>query len=71
MGLTKTKDRTPAGNITYPKGGVSCSKDSFEVTGTFVLLINIFGGSPALLLAANRQTPASGTSSAKTVNKLV
>ena len=48
-------------NSTYPIGGVylraasrSCSKDSFVVNGTFVLLINIGGESPALLVAANR-----------------
>ena len=39
-------------NSTYPKGGVSCSKDSFVVAGTFVLLINICGESPALRVAA-------------------
>ena len=30
-GYSKSIDRTPAGNSTYPKGGVSCSKDSFVV----------------------------------------
>jgi hypothetical protein len=39
-------------NSTYPKGGVLCSKDTFVVTGTFVLLINICGESPALRVAA-------------------
>jgi len=54
-------DQMQAYNSTYPKGGVylraasrSCSKDSFVVNGTFVLLINIGGESPALLVAANR-----------------
>lgn len=42
-------------NSTYPKkGGVSSYKGSFVVKGTFVLLINICGVSPALRVAANR-----------------
>jgi hypothetical protein len=41
-------------NSTYPKGGVLCSKNRFVVTGTFVLLINICGESPALRVAAKR-----------------
>ena len=48
------KERRAATNSTYPKGGVSCSKDRFVVTGTFVLLINICGESPALRVAAKR-----------------
>jgi hypothetical protein len=44
-------------NSTYPKGEGACSKDSFVVTGTFVLLINICGESPALQVAANRYKP--------------
>jgi len=48
------KDRSSAANSTYPKGGFSCSKDSFVVNGTFVLLINICGESPALRVAAKR-----------------
>jgi hypothetical protein len=47
-------DRKTPYNSTYPKGGVSCSKDGFVVTGAFVLLINIFGESPALRVAAKR-----------------
>ena len=43
-----------AANSTYPKGGVSCSKDRFVVTGTVVLLINICAESPALRVAAKR-----------------
>jgi len=46
--------RTPAGNSTYPKGGVSCTKARFVVNETFVLLINICGESPALRVAAKR-----------------
>ena len=46
--------RKAAANSSYPKGGFSSSKDSFVVTGTFVLLINICGESPALRVAAKR-----------------
>lgn len=49
----KMKEQRPA-NSTYPKGGVTCSKDRFVVTETFVLLINICGESPALRVAAKR-----------------
>jgi len=41
-------------NSTYPKGGVSCSKDSLVVKGALVLLINFCGESPALRVAAKR-----------------
>ena len=47
-------ERSSAANSTYPKGGFSCSKDSFVVNETFVLLINICGESPALRVAAKR-----------------
>ena len=46
--------RMPAGNSTYPKGGVSCSKDSVVVIGTFVFQIKFCGKSPALRVAAKR-----------------
>ena len=42
-------------NSTYPKGGVSCSKDSFVVNGTLVFQIKFCGKNPALRVAANRQ----------------
>ena len=45
---------SPAGNSTYPKGGVSCSKDSFEVNQTLVFQIKFCGKSPALRVAAKR-----------------
>ena len=48
------EERITAHNSTYPKGGVSCSAESFVVNETFVLLINICGESPALRVAANR-----------------
>jgi hypothetical protein len=47
-------DRRPAGNSTYPKGGVSCSKVSFVVNQTFVFQIKFCGKSPALRVAAKR-----------------
>ncbi len=43
-------------NSTYPKGGVSCSKDSFMVNQTLVFQIKFCGKSPALRVAAKRQT---------------
>jgi len=46
--------KTAAHNSTYPKGGVSCSKDSFVVNQTFVFQIKFCGKSPALRVAANR-----------------
>ena len=39
---------------TYPKGGVSCSKDSFVVNQTLVFQIKFCGKSPALRVAAKR-----------------
>ncbi len=41
-------------NSTYPKGGVSFSKDSFVVNQTFVFQIKFCGQSPALRVAAER-----------------
>ena len=56
INLTGTLDRRPAYNSTYPKGGVSCSKDSFVVNQTLVFQIKFCGKNPALRVAANRQT---------------
>ena len=47
-------DKSTTGNSTYPKGGVSCSKDSFVVNQTLVFQIKFCGKSPALRVAANR-----------------
>ena len=47
-------EKTPAPNSTYPKGGVSCSKDSFVVKQTLVFQIKFCGKSPALRVAAKR-----------------
>ena len=49
--------KTPATNSNYPKGGVSCSKDSFVVNQTLVFQIKFCGKSPALRVAANRYKP--------------
>jgi len=46
--------RTAAANSTYPKGGVSCSKDSLVVNQTLVIQIKFCGKSPALRVAAKR-----------------
>ncbi|MFY7734283.1 MAG: hypothetical protein ACOVSR_12425, partial [Bacteroidia bacterium] len=48
------RERKPAANSTYPKGGVSCSKDSFVVNQTLVFQIKFCGKSPALRVAAKR-----------------
>ena len=49
-----------AHNSTYPKGGVSCSKDSFVVNGNFVFQIKFCGESPALRVAAKPLAPILG-----------
>jgi hypothetical protein len=53
-GLRLVTERKAAGNSTYPKGGVSCSKDSFVVNQTLVFQIKFCGKSPALRVAAKR-----------------
>jgi hypothetical protein len=45
-------------NSTYPKGGVSCSKDSFVVNQTLVFQIKFCCKSPALRVAAKRYLQA-------------
>jgi hypothetical protein len=52
------RPRTTGYNSTYPKGGVSFSKDSFVVKGSFVFQIKFCGKSPALRVAANRYLQA-------------
>jgi hypothetical protein len=49
-----TTNKSTACNSTYPKGGVSCSKDSFVVNETLVFQIKFCGKSPALRVAAKR-----------------
>ena len=46
--------KTPAANSTYPKGGFSCSKDSFVANESLVFEIKFCGKSPALRVAAKR-----------------
>ncbi len=41
-------------NSTYPKGGVSCSKESLVGNQTLVFQIKFCGKSPALRVAAKR-----------------
>ncbi len=48
-----TQRKTPY-NSTYPKGGVSCSKDSLVVNESLVFQIKFCGESPALRVAAKR-----------------
>jgi hypothetical protein len=52
--MTRHERISPAGNSTYPKGGVSFSKDSLVVNGSLVFQIKFCGKSPALRVAANR-----------------
>lgn len=51
--MTANKEARTA-NSTYPKGGVSCSKDSLVVNQTLVFQIKFCGKSPALRVAAKR-----------------
>jgi hypothetical protein len=51
------RQESTGGNSTYPKGGVSCSKDSFVVNQTLVFQIKFCGKSPALRVAAKRYMP--------------
>ena len=46
--------KTPAANSTYPKGGVSCSKDSFVANESLVFQIKFCGKIPALRVAPKR-----------------
>jgi len=48
-----TEIKTPY-NSTYPKGGVSCSKESLVVNGSLVFQIKFSGKNPALRVAAKR-----------------
>jgi len=54
MDLTRNKKESRTANSTYPKGGVSCSKDSLVVNGSLVFQIKFCGQSPALRVAAKR-----------------
>jgi len=56
--LKNIVNKKTAHNSTYPKGGVSCSKDSFVVNGSLVFQMKFCGKSPALRVAANRWAQA-------------
>jgi len=51
--LSCDKRKTPY-NSTYPKGGVSCSKDTFMQAESSVLRMKFCGKNPALRVAAKR-----------------
>jgi len=53
MELVNDKKKTPHNN-TYPKGGVSCSNDSFVVNQTLVFQIKFCAKNPPLRQAAKR-----------------
>jgi hypothetical protein len=55
-------------NSTYPKGGVSCTKDSFVVNQTLVFQIKVCGLNPALRVAANRYRQCKKTTSVNRMN---
>jgi hypothetical protein len=48
------ENRSTAHNSTYPKGGLSCSKDSLVVNQTLDFQIKFCGKIPALRVAAKR-----------------
>ena len=54
---TRPKKTTPY-NSTYPKGGVSCFKDSFVVNQILDFQIKFCGKTPALRVAAKRYRQA-------------
>ena len=54
MEFLYTQDLRPTYNSTYPKGEVSCSKDSLVVNQTLVFQIKFCGKSPALRVAVKR-----------------
>ena len=58
--MTTKEAHTP--NSTYPKGGVSCSKDNFVVNGSLVFQIKFCGKNPALRVAAKRYKQGGRTS---------
>lgn len=49
-----TGQQARTADSTYPKGEVSCSKESFVVNQKLVIQIKFCGTSPALRVAANR-----------------
>jgi hypothetical protein len=63
MRIYEVTGKTTAYNSTYPKGGFSCSKDSFVGNQTLVFQIKFCGKSPALRVAANRYAQQNSLSS--------
>lgn len=47
-------DRSTRSNSTYPKGGVSCSKDIMVINQTLIFQIKFCGKNPALRVATKR-----------------
>ncbi len=71
VGMNYTLNQFKTGhNSTYPKGGVSFSKDSFVVNQILVFQIKLCGKSPALRVAANRCTLLHDTSKKYTAPKI-
>ena len=58
VGRATTEKEGQTHNSTYPKGGISSSKDSLVVNGSLVFQIRFCGKSPALRVAANRYQQA-------------
>jgi len=56
-----SKQRSPAHNSTFAIGGVSCSADSFVVTVSSVLRMNICAEKPAHRKSAKRCASAEKT----------
>jgi hypothetical protein len=54
MKTTISTDNSPAANSTFPKGGVSCSNDSFVVNQTLVFQIKFCAEKTAHRKSANR-----------------
>jgi hypothetical protein len=54
MRLSFDIKKRPAAKRSYPKGGVSCSKDSFVINQTLAFQIKFCGKSPALRVAEKR-----------------
>jgi hypothetical protein len=65
MRIYEVTGKTTAYNSTYPKGGVSCFKDSFVVNQTLVFQIKFCGKSPALRVAAKRWASLLKTTTSK------
>jgi hypothetical protein len=52
--LCNGQTESTAGNSTYPKGGISCSKDSYVVNQTLVFQIKFCAKNPPQRKAAKR-----------------